>query len=112
MVSENYFGVFGVKPAIGRLFMQGDAAAAGQDPYAVISYDYWRRRFGRNPSVLGATIRIHSAALVIIGVAAPGFRGETVGQDPDLWLPITHAAARNARWGRHCTISWTAHKTS
>ncbi len=88
MVSENYFGVFGVKPAIGRLFMQGDAAAAGQDPYAVISYDYWRRRFGRNPSVLGATIRIHSAALVIIGVAAPGFRGETVGQDPDLWLPL------------------------
>ena len=88
LVSENYFGVFGVKPAIGRLFMQGDAAAAGQDPYAVISYDYWRRRFGRNPSVLGATIRIHSAALVIIGVAAPGFRGETVGQDPDLWLPL------------------------
>ena len=61
---------------------------AGQDPYAVISYDYWRRRFGGNPSVLGTTIRIHNATLVIIGVAAPGFRGETVGQDPDLWLPL------------------------
>ena len=88
LVSENYFAVFGVKAAIGRLFTQSDAVAPGQDPYAVISYDYWRRRFGRNRSVLGTTIRIHSAALVIIGVAAPDFRGETVGQDPDLWLPL------------------------
>ena len=88
LVSENYFAVFGVKPAIGRLFMQSNTAAAGQDPYAVISYDYWRRRFGENPSVLGTTIRIHKATLVIIGVAPPGFRGETVGQYPDLWLPL------------------------
>jgi predicted permease len=88
LVSENYFEVFGVKPAIGRLFARSDAGAAGQDPYAVISYDYWRRRFGENPSALGTTIRIHNATLVIIGVAAPGFRGETVGQDPDLWLPL------------------------
>jgi predicted permease len=87
LVSENYFSVFGVKPAIGRLFMQSDAAA-GQDPYAVMSYDYWRRRFGGNPSVVGTKIRIHNATLVIIGVAASDFRGETVGQDPDLWLPL------------------------
>ena len=88
LVSENYFEVFGVRPAIGRLFMQSDAMAIGKDPYSVISYDYWRRRFGGNVSVLGTRIRIHSATLVIIGVAAPGFRGETVGQDPDLWLPM------------------------
>ncbi len=88
LVSENYFAVFGVQPAIGRLFMQSDAAGAGKDPYAVISYDYWQRRFGGNRSVLGTLIRIQDATLVIIGIAAPGFRGETVGQDPDLWLPM------------------------
>ena len=88
LVSENYFAVFGVQPAIGRLFRQSDATAVGKDPYAVISYDYWQRRFGGNRSVLGTTIRIRHATLVIVGVAAPGFRGETVGQDPDLWLPI------------------------
>ncbi len=88
LVSENYFAVFGVKPAMGRLFLLSDGGVAGQDPYAVISYDYWRRRFGKNPSVLGTKIRIRKATLVIIGVAAPGFRGETVGQDPDLWLPL------------------------
>ena len=88
LVSENYFSVFGVNPTIGRLFQPSDATAAGQDPYAVISYDYWRRRFDKNPSVLGTTIRIHNTTLVIIGVAGRGFRGETVGQDPDLWLPL------------------------
>jgi predicted permease len=87
LVSENYFAVFGVKPAIGRLFTQSDAAP-GQDPYAVISYDYWLRRFVKNPSIVGTTIRIHTATLVIVGVAAPGFRGETAGQDPDLWVPL------------------------
>src|SRR5579862_1225974 len=73
LVSENYFTVFGVEPVIGRLFMQSDAVSAGQDPYAVISYEYWRRRFGENSSVLGTKIHIHDASLVIIGVAAPGF---------------------------------------
>lgn len=88
LISENYFTVFGVQPALGRLFMRSDASAVGKDPYAVISYDYWQRRFGGSHSVLGTIIRIRNTALVIIGVAAPGFRGETAGQDPDVWLPI------------------------
>ncbi len=88
LVSENYFAVFGVHAAVGRLFLQSDATAIGKDPYAVISYDYWQRRFGGKRSVLGTTIRIRHATLVIVGVASPGFRGETVGQDPDLWLPM------------------------
>ncbi len=88
LVSENYFTVFGVQSAIGRLFLQSDAKATGKDPYAVISYAYWQRRFGGSPSAVGTTIRIREAALVIIGVAARGFRGETAGQDPDLWLPM------------------------
>ncbi len=88
LVSENYFTVLGVRPSVGRLFTQTDATGIGRDPYAVISYDYWQRRFGGDRSVVGTAIRLHRATLVIIGVAAPGFRGETVGQDPDLWLPM------------------------
>ena len=88
LVSENYFLVLGVEPAIGRLFKQQDAAGIGKDPYVVISHNYWQRRFGGNPSVLGTPIRIHNATLVVIGVAAQGFHGETVGQSPDLWLPM------------------------
>ena len=99
LVSENYFAVFGVKPAIGRLFTQSNAAAPGQDPYAVISYDYWQRRFGKNPSVVGTSIRIRNALLAVIGVAAPGFHGETVGQNPDLWLPLPMQPAVMPGWG-------------
>jgi predicted permease len=88
VVSENYFQVFGVEPAIGHFFTQQDAAGKGKDPYVVISYDYWQRRFNGNPAVLGVPMRFYRATLTIIGVAAKGFRGETVGQDPDLWLPM------------------------
>ncbi len=88
LVSESYFSTFGVRPAIGRFFTQRDATALGQDPYAVISYSYWQRRFGGSPAVIGTTIRLRRASVVIVGVAARGFQGATVGQEPDLWLPI------------------------
>jgi predicted permease len=88
LVSENYFSVLSVEPVIGRLFTQKDATGPGNDPYAVISYDFWQRRFGGNVGVLGTPINLYGTSLSIIGVAAPGFRGETVGENPDLWLPM------------------------
>jgi predicted permease len=88
LVSENYFSVFGVEPAAGRLLKQQDATGVGKDPYVVISYDYWQRRFGGNPAVIGTPIRFYRTTLTVIGVAVKGFRGETVGQDPDVWLPM------------------------
>jgi predicted permease len=80
LVSEEYFSVLGVEPLIGRFF----ATTAG----AVISYDYWQRRFAGNTNVLGAPIRLYGAALTVIGVAPPGFHGETVGESPDIWAPM------------------------
>ena len=59
-----------------------------ETPSAVISYNYWQRRFGGRPDVLGKTVTLRKAALTIIGVAPPGFIGETSGQQPDLWLPL------------------------
>jgi predicted permease len=80
LVSEEYFSVLGVEPLIGRFF----ATTAG----AVISYDYWQRRFAGNTNVLGAPIRLYGVALTVIGVAPPGFHGETVGESPDIWAPM------------------------
>jgi predicted permease len=88
-VSESYFSTFGVQPAIGRLFRQSDAAGVGKDPYVVLSYRYWQQRLGGNPAVVGTAIRVDKVSLVIIGVAARSFRGEAVGQEPDLWLPLS-----------------------
>jgi len=88
LVSENYFSVLGVEPVMGRLFSAEDRKAPGQDPQAVISYEYWQKRFGGNTSVIGTPLRVFSTTLTIVGVTPPGFRGETVGQSPNVWIPM------------------------
>lgn len=88
LVSEEYFDLLGVEPAIGRVFQPADATGPAQDPYAVISYDFWQRRFGGRTDVLGTTIKLNQASLIVIGVAERGFKGETGGENPDLWIPI------------------------
>lgn len=88
LVSGGYFHVLGIGPVLGRVFT---AVADGPDspsPYAVISHNYWQRRFGGRPDVLGTTFTLRNAVLTIIGVAPPGFIGETIGQQPDLWIPL------------------------
>jgi predicted permease len=88
LVSEEYFNLLGIEPAIGRMFTSADGKGRGTDPYAVISYDYWQRRFGGNVSVLGTPIKMVGATLTVIGVAPPGFHGESVGERPDFWMPM------------------------
>ncbi|HTQ86618.1 MAG TPA: ABC transporter permease [Candidatus Solibacter sp.] len=88
LVSGNYFSTLGVQPAIGRGFTAEMDRARGASPYAVISYAYWNQRFALDPAVLGRTIRMRQTTFEIIGVAPPGFFGETVGDSPDLWIPI------------------------
>jgi predicted permease len=86
MVSSEYFSTLGVPALLGRTLSADDAPSP---PHAVISYDYWQRRFGRRADVLGTTITIRQGAFSIIGVAPPSFFGETVGQRPDVWVPLT-----------------------
>jgi len=88
LVSEEYFSVLGVDAAIGRFFNRDEGKSIGADPYAVLSYDYWQKRFGGNVSVLGTPIKLMGTTLTVIGVAAPGFTGESVGDKPDFWIPM------------------------
>ncbi|HLJ44384.1 MAG TPA: ABC transporter permease [Bryobacteraceae bacterium] len=88
LVTENYFVLFGVSSAVGRVFTEADGTAVGADPYAVISYDYWQRRFAGSPSVIGTQIRLNGATLTVIGVASRGFHGEAIGRTPDIWMPM------------------------
>lgn len=88
LVTSNYFETLGVRPALGRLFAAGDDTAPGADPFLVISYDYWQRRFGGNAAIVGRLIRLKHVPLTIIGVAPPGFFGEVVGARADVWAPM------------------------
>jgi putative ABC transport system permease protein len=86
LVSGGFFQTLGVGPAIGRVFTTAEDRTG--TPAAVLSYNYWQRRFGGRFDVLGKTVTVRKAALTVIGVAARGFIGETSGQQPDFWLPL------------------------
>lgn len=88
LVTGSYFSVLGVPAFLGRTFTVADDRVPHAAPYAVLSYSYWAERFGRRGDVLGKTIRINHATLTVIGVTPPGFFGETVGDRPDVWVPM------------------------
>jgi predicted permease len=87
-VSGNYFEVLGVTSAVGRVFTPDDNRTEGAHPVAVLDYDFWRRRFGGDPGVLGASISLNGNPFTVIGVARRGFHGTTVGVTPQLYVPI------------------------
>ena len=86
-VSGNFFTGLGVAPAVGRLFSAGDDRP-GAPLIAILSYDYWRRRFAEDPSVAGQTVLADNLPLTIVGVSAPGFFGLDPGAHPDLFIPL------------------------
>ena len=87
-VSGNYFEVLGVGAAIGRVFTPADNQTEGAHPYVILSYDLWQRRFGGDNRILGRDITLNGARFTIVGVAAHGFHGISVGTSNDLFLPI------------------------
>jgi predicted permease len=88
MVSGDYFATLAMTPALGTAFGPEVDRVRGGSPIAVLSYAFWKRRFALNPSVLGTLIRMRSSSFQVVGVAPPGFIGETVGEAPDLWVPM------------------------
>ncbi|HEY3456437.1 MAG TPA: ABC transporter permease [Bryobacteraceae bacterium] len=89
LVSGSYFAVLGVEPRMGRFFDRSADSPVGSAPYAVLSDEYWARRFGSDPGVIGKRMVVRNTALTIIGVAPRGFFGESVGQRPDVWAPLS-----------------------
>ena len=88
MVSGNYFSLLGVNPAAGRAIGPDDDRVPNGHPVAMISYGYWKRRFGLSPEVIGRKISISGAPFTIIGVAPPEFFGVEVGSAPDIFVPV------------------------
>ena len=89
LVSGSYFPVLGINPALGRLFTVEDDKTIGGHFVVVLSYDYWRNRFELNPAVLNQTLVVNGQAMTVVGVAPSGFNGTTLGQNVDIFVPIT-----------------------
>jgi putative ABC transport system permease protein len=91
MASGDFYSLLGVDAAIGRVFTADDDRIGGGPAgrVALISHDAWVRRFNRDASVLGRTIRIESNTHTIIGVTPPGFFGVAPGLAPEVTIPLT-----------------------
>ncbi|HET7102816.1 MAG TPA: ABC transporter permease [Terracidiphilus sp.] len=88
-VSGNMFPAFGLKPALGRLLSPSEDSAPGGGPYAVLSWDYWNHRFGRDPQVLGRSLHIGGQTFEIIGVGPQNFTGTEKGTVTGIFLPLS-----------------------
>ncbi|HEV2487459.1 MAG TPA: ABC transporter permease [Terracidiphilus sp.] len=96
MVSGVFFSGLGVQLPLGRGFSEQDETS--HTPVAVISYNYWTRRFARDTDVLGKTLYVNGVPMTIVGVSAEGFEGVEGGGSTDFWIPLQSRPELNA-WG-------------
>jgi putative ABC transport system permease protein len=98
LVSGNYFAVLGVHAHIGRTLMPDDDRTPGGHPVAVLSHNFWTRRFAADPAVVNRTIRLNGIPMTVVGVSPPGFFGIVVGENPDVMVPLMMKAQMTPTW--------------
>jgi predicted permease len=99
-VTGNYYSELGATPLLGRLITLEDAnlQGTGTSPVAVLSYEFWQRRFGRATDVVGKGIAIDGQPFTIIGVSRKWFTGMTTGEAPDVTIPMKGTDNRAMLW--------------
>lgn len=87
-VSGNSFATLGLRSYAGRLLQPSDDVK-GAAPVAVLSFQAWEQKLGRDPSAIGSSFNINGQPVTIVGIAPPGFFSERLSPTPPaLWLPI------------------------
>lgn len=96
-VTSSIFEVLGARAALGRLLRGSDDVPNGPN-VVVLGYNFWRQRFGADPTVVGRTIQVEAQPMVVAGVAAPGVdlplpsafesKADLAGFRVDLWIPL------------------------
>jgi putative ABC transport system permease protein len=110
LASGSFFDVLGVRAAIGRTFSDADDVRGGgpDGPVAVISHDFWQRRFGGAADTIGRALTVENVRLTIIGVTPPDFFGPDVGRTFDLIVPLgvePLISRSESRYGRNDSVS-------
>src|SRR5262245_5455100 len=104
-VTADFFPILGVSPLIGRGFT--DEENKDRDAAVVIlTYEFWQRRFGGDPAIVGQTIQLNARPQTVVGVMPPGFRlfvkqGSLAGKPSDLWAPWVLPANGRTLGGRY-----------
>jgi predicted permease len=107
-VSGDFFHVLDVQPLIGRVFSSEEDKRGCGMPSAVISYAFWQREFGGNPTVIGRKITLNDQPVEVIGVTPAAFTGLDVGVSYDVAVPICSQAAlwSDGNWLDKGTVWW------
>ena len=87
LVSGNFFTVLGAAPAHGRLLASSDDAPGAAAAVAVLSHRAWTSQFGRDPELVGRTVRLGPQAFTVVGIAANPLPGPA--HEPDFWVPVS-----------------------
>src|SRR5712692_2079968 len=88
LVSGTYFSVLGVGTALGRTFTPEDDRVPNGYPLVMLSYSFWKQRFGGDPEILGKALTVNGHNMTVIGVAQAGFDGVELGYSPKLFIPV------------------------
>ena len=89
LVSGSYFPTLGLRPALGRLLTPDDDRTIGAHFVVVLSYDFWERNLGLDPTILGQNITVNGHPMTVVGVAPQGFTGTTLGERPRIYVPLS-----------------------
>lgn len=97
LVSGHYFAAMGVQPALGQLIGPEQDATPGREPVVVLSYPAFERYFGADPAAIGQSLHVNGSEFTVIGVTSREFRGHIAPIAPELYLPLSMAAAMQVR---------------
>jgi predicted permease len=90
LTSGDTYSVLGLAPHLGRLLTPADDRP-GAPLVAVVSHAFWQRQFGANAAIVGQTMRLNQQPATIVGVTPPEFRGLTLGDVPEVTVPLSTA---------------------
>jgi predicted permease len=99
-VSGNFFSGLRLAPLVGRTFAPGEGEYTGGEAIVVLGYNFWQRRFGGDPGVVGTVVRLDGVPTRIVGIAPPGFYGLYQGADIEGYVPLGALRGRAAQTGR------------
>lgn len=100
-VTESFFSLFGIAPALGRLFLSTEDQAGSSGRVAVIGYGMWQRNFGGDPQLVGRTVNLNGEAYTVIGIAPPGFN---FPRRSEIWTPALLAEDKRDRGSNYLMV--------
>jgi len=98
IVTGTYFETLGLNTILGRGLLPEDDRLPGSHPVVVLTYDFWRSRFGGNPAILNQSVLLNSRPMTVIGVTAPGYRGFDVAERTDALVPTMMKHEMTPTW--------------